>query len=122
MKAISILIVVLFSLNLYSQVVTTGPVTITFVNLPKKIKTVKPCSVSIEKSDTNLISSTLIGSGFLVSKGKLLYAITNCHVVKSIGKDKIILIGLNEEMKKQYALVEQTITDEKYDIAILKLV
>jgi S1-C subfamily serine protease len=86
-----------------------------------KIGRIKGCSVSIEKSDTNLKSSILIGSGFLTTKNGLFYAITNYHVVKSITKDQIILVGLNAEMKKQYALVEQTFTDEKSDIAVLQI-
>jgi S1-C subfamily serine protease len=101
--------------------VTNGPVSIHFLNLPEKIKSAKRCSISIEKSDTNYQSLTLIGSGFLATRMGFLYAVTNSHVVKSIGKDKILLIGLNSEMKKEYALVEKTITDEKYDIAVLKL-
>ena len=121
MKAITLLIAVLLSLNLSSQVVTSGPVSIQFVNLPAKIKEIKRCSLSIEKSDTNYQSLNLIGSGFLVKEMNSFYAVTNNHVVKSIGKDKILLVGFNADKKKQYASVVKTITDEKYDIAVLKL-
>jgi S1-C subfamily serine protease len=121
MKVFSILFIAFFSFNLYSQVLTTGPVNIPFVNLPKRIAELKKSSVSIEKSDKNLKSPTLVGSGFMALKKGILYAVTNYHVINNIGKDQIILVGFNAEMKKQYAFVEQTFIDEKNDIAVLKM-
>ena len=87
----------------------------------KRIAEVKKSSISIEISDKNLNSPNLVGSGFVALKKGIYYAVTNYHVIKNIGKDKIILIGLNVEMKKQYALVEQTYVDEKYDVAVMKM-
>jgi S1-C subfamily serine protease len=121
MKFLPVFFLIFVSTNLFPQVVTKGPVTITFVNLPKKIAELKKVSVSIEKSNIDIKSPTLIGSGFLVQKNENSYAVTNYHVIDNIKNDQIILIGLNIEMKKHYALVKQKYLDEKNDIAVLKL-
>jgi S1-C subfamily serine protease len=86
-------------------------------------KSYKNSSVSIELMDTTTASSEVIGSGFLLVKNNIFYAVTNYHVASSHKtRNQTLCIGFNYEMKKQYAWVEKaTINDSINDISVLVL-
>lgn len=103
----------------YSQVINNEAML--FNNLPEKISELKRTSLSIEVVDKNLKSPNSIGSGFLIIKNNVHYAVTNYHVVNNVPQNRILIVGMNYEMKKQYSIVEQVYSDEKHDIAVLKI-
>ena len=103
----------------YSQIINSDAML--FNNLPEKITELKRTSLSIEVVDKNLKSPISIGSGFLIIKNNVHYAVTNYHVVNNVPQNKILIVGMNYEMKKQYSLIEQVYSDEKHDIAVLKI-
>jgi S1-C subfamily serine protease len=119
MKTLLTFLVLLISGELYSQKISNEAMI--FNDLPEKIKDLKRTSLSIESSDMNFKKFNTIGSGFLVIKNDIHYAISNFHVTKNLTKNQILLIGMNLDQKKQYAVIDTTYTDEKHDIIVMKL-
>ncbi len=119
MKKALIVVLLLIGSTSYTQIISNEAML--FNNLPKKINELKRTSLSIEVADKNLKSANSIGSGFLMIKNNVHYAVTNYHVVNNVPANKILIVGMNYEMKKQYSTVEQVYSDQKHDIAVLKI-
>lgn len=124
MKAKKIIILIVFILTLiinYTFSQSSVGNALLLDDLPEKIKEMKRNSVSIELIDTNFTNPTTIGSGFLVLKHNKIFAVTNYHVIAKIPSGKLVFIGLNNDGRKKYYIVNGAIPDVKHDIAILDI-
>jgi len=75
----------------------------------------------IDKSyDLSKSKPILIGSGFLVLKNHIRYAVTNAHVQKIKKKDYVQVIGINTEYGKVYGEVKLITEDKTKDVAIFE--
>jgi S1-C subfamily serine protease len=119
MRKLIFLISILISSEVYSQLLVSDVMS---DDIKLRISELKRSSLSIELFYNGKIK--VIGSGFLVLKNRKHYAVTNYHVVEDylIGKDSVLVIGINAEKKKQYALIEnEKYFDKKNDIAVMKI-